>query len=294
MNTSTPANWLDALGQLTPQRTAVLITVMAASGSTPRAAGTRMLVTPEAQYDTIGGGHLEWKVIAMARIWLAETQPDEQAIRKVDIALGPGLGQCCGGAVSLQLERVDHWSEQDYAERIKEFRHARQQLPHLYLFGAGHVGSALVQVLQQVPCRITWVDERDHLFPASLHDGIQTEATDIPEAIVAAAEPDSYFLVMTHHHGLDLRLCEQILKKQDAAWFGLIGSHTKRVKFERRLQDRGLASTALQNMVCPIGIPEIGGKEPGVIAVAVAAQLLQLWSIRNRRQTSPVSQSSVT
>jgi len=276
MNTN--LTWLESLRRLTPADKAVLITVSAARGSTPRGAGTRMLVTANNQYDTIGGGHLEWKAIASARLWLAEAAPINEEPRHLDLSLGPSLGQCCGGALSLRLERVDCWSYADWQNKLLTFQQEQANLPHLYLFGAGHVGAALVNILQQVPCRITWVDERDHLFPAELPENISTEATDTPEAVIAAADKGAYFLVMTHHHGLDLILSEHILRKSDVAWFGLIGSKTKRARFENRLQERGINQAILETMVCPIGIHGINGKEPGVIAVAVAAQLLQLWT----------------
>ncbi|GGC93898.1 xanthine dehydrogenase accessory protein XdhC [Undibacterium terreum] len=279
----TPLDWYNGLMQLPRERHAVLVSITDAAGSTPRTTGSRMLVTPHSQCDTIGGGHLEWKALAMARLWLAEPVVASVAgaaciARTERLALGPSLGQCCGGVVHIALERLDQMSDAEYAAKLLQFQQLQPKLPHLYLFGAGHVGAALVQVLAQVPCRISWVDERDHLFPASLPGNVETEDTDVPEAVIANAEAGSYFLVMTHHHGLDLILSEHILRRTDAAWFGLIGSKTKRVNFERRLQERGIAAGRLQDMVCPIGMPGISGKEPGVIAVAVAAQLLQLWS----------------
>ncbi|MFZ6847614.1 xanthine dehydrogenase accessory protein XdhC [Undibacterium sp. RuRC25W] len=283
---TTSTNWLESLRRLTPADKAVLITVTAVKGSTPRGAGTRMLVTANTQYDTIGGGHLEWKAIASARLWLAETSADATP-RHIDLSLGPSLGQCCGGALSLCLERVDCWSYQDLQHKLHDYQQEQARLPHLYLFGAGHVGTALVNILQYVPCRITWVDERDHLFPTELPDNIITEATDTPEAVISSADKDAYFLVMTHHHGLDLILSEHILRQPDVAWFGLIGSKTKRARFENRLQERGIGQHQRPNMVCPIGVSGISGKEPGVIAVAVAAQLLQLWA--KRPTLSPIA-----
>jgi xanthine dehydrogenase accessory factor len=151
----------------------------------------------------------------------------------------------------------------------------------LYLFGAGHVGAALVRVLAPLPCSIIWIDEREDLFPASLPSNVRTEATDIPEAMVAEAPPQASFLVMTHSHALDQRLAEAILRRERFAWFGLIGSKTKRAQFERRLRERGIPASRLEDMTCPIGIPGIAGKEPAVIAVAVAAQLLQVWQGRS-------------
>ena len=149
---------------------------------------------------------------------------------------------------------------------------------HVMLFGAGHVGAAVVRLLGDLPCRVTWVDEREDLFPPVLPANVVAEATDLPEAVVDEAPAGTSFLVMTHNHALDQRLTEAILRRpahQD--WFGLIGSDTKRKQFEHRLRDRGISRARLDDMVCPIGVPGIKGKEPAVIAVAVVAQLLMVW-----------------
>jgi xanthine dehydrogenase accessory factor len=153
---------------------------------------------------------------------------------------------------------------------------------HLVLFGAGHVGAAIVRALAELPCRVTWVDEREDLFPEHLPANVTVEATDTPETLAEGAAPGASFLVMTHSHALDQRLAEAILKRPsfDEDWFGLIGSHTKRKQFEHRLVDRGVEQARLDAMVCPIGVPGIEGKQPAVIAVAVAAQLLMVWEAR--------------
>ncbi|MCU6434184.1 xanthine dehydrogenase accessory protein XdhC [Undibacterium sp. Jales W-56] len=278
MSTISSQDWLSALQHLPPARQAVLVTIAASRGSTPRGKGTRMLVTATTQYGTIGGGHLEWKALAIARVWLKEAPGQSRSPRHERLALGPSLGQCCGGALELQFDRLDQWNDAEFARHLNDYRQQQAAVPQLYLFGAGHVGAALVKVLSATPCQIHWVDERDHLFPGDAGVNVLCEATDTPEAVIAQAPAGSYFLVMTHHHGLDLRLSEHILQRHDAAWFGLIGSQTKRASFEHRLRERGCSSADLQEMVCPIGLTGITGKEPGVIAVAVAAQLLQLWS----------------
>lgn len=153
---------------------------------------------------------------------------------------------------------------------------------HLMLFGAGHVGAAIVRAMAELPCRITWVDERDDLFPAFVPHNVGIEATDVPEALAAHAAAGTSFLVMTHSHALDQRLAETILRRESPGWFGLIGSHTKRKQFEHRLRERGIPEARLADMVCPIGVSGIEGKEPAVIAVAVAAQLLMLWTQTER------------
>jgi len=282
-----PPSWLAALQQLPPQRYAVLVSVVDSAGSVPRGNGARMLVTQRHQYDTIGGGHLEWQAVQKARAWLDEALPEGMPTsaqpRHERITLGANLGQCCGGVLELRYDRLDAYSNLEYAAFLRELQQQQPALPRLYLFGAGHVARALVQVLEQTPCDIIWIDEREDLFPSNLPAHITIEATDTPEALIAAAPAGSHFLVMTHHHGLDLRLTEQILKRHDlkpndSGWFGLIGSRTKRASFSHRLIEKGIAPSRLQSMVCPIGLPEIQGKEPGVIAVAVAAQLWQVWS----------------
>ena len=149
---------------------------------------------------------------------------------------------------------------------------------HVMLFGAGHVGAAVVRLLADLPCRVTWVDEREDLFPPVLPANVVAEATDLPEAVVDEAPAGTSFLVMTHNHALDQRLTEAILRRPaNQDWFGLIGSDTKRRQFEHRLRDRGISRARLDDMVCPIGVPGIKGKEPAVIAVAVVAQLLMVW-----------------
>ena len=149
---------------------------------------------------------------------------------------------------------------------------------HIVLFGAGHVGHALIALLGRLPCVVQWVDERDELFPDEVAANVQIEATDTPDSIVDDAPPGTYFLVMTHNHALDFSLTARIMRRRDFAYFGMIGSKTKRVKFERRLIDRGVDPERLFEMTCPIGVPGIVDKAPSSIAVAVCAELLQVRS----------------
>jgi xanthine dehydrogenase accessory factor len=151
---------------------------------------------------------------------------------------------------------------------------------HLMLFGAGHVGQAIVAALAPLPVSVTWVDERDDVFgdvPAGLAM-VHTLSVDAPQAEVSLAPPGSFYLVLTHRHDLDLLIIEQILRRGDAGFVGLIGSATKRARFERQLLARGMSQQALTRMQCPIGIPGITGKEPAVIAASVVAQMLVLAS----------------
>ncbi|VXB41580.1 xanthine dehydrogenase accessory protein XdhC [Massilia sp. 9I] len=155
---------------------------------------------------------------------------------------------------------------------------------HLMLFGAGHVGAAIVRALADLPCRVTWVDEREDLFPPTVPANVTVEATDTPEALVENAPQGTTFLVMTHSHALDLSLSHAILSRPGADdWFGLIGSSTKRRQFEHRLRERGIIDARIATMVCPVGIPGIEGKAPAVIAASVAAQLLGFWGAAARQ-----------
>lgn len=152
----------------------------------------------------------------------------------------------------------------------------------VYVFGAGHVGQALVNLLLPLQARIHWIDVRDDVFPAISHPNLQCIATDTPEAEISKAPSDSYFLIMTHNHALDLLLCQELFNRNDFAYFGMIGSKSKRTVFERRLVDRGVPVERLAQLICPIGVSGIVSKEPTAIAVGVAAQLLQVCSAKHQ------------
>jgi xanthine dehydrogenase accessory factor len=244
-------------------RAAVVVQVLAARGSVPREAGTRMLVAADAVLGTIGGGHLELQAIADARALLARGTGRHER----HVALGPSLGQCCGGALDLRHSLLADEDPAAWPLPAPRFT--------LQLYGAGHVGRAIVRVLAGVPCSVEWVDERDAEFPGeTLPPHIRKVCVEPVEAEVAAAPPGCFFLVLTHSHALDLAITQAVLARGDFGFFGLIGSRTKRAKFEARLRERGVDDALLQRMVCPIGLPGLAGKEPGVIAVAAVAQLL--------------------
>jgi len=244
---------------------AIVVEVAAHRGSVPREAGTRMLVSRSTVLGTIGGGHLELQAIEHARRLLR----GEPLRREQQLALGPTLGQCCGGAVTLRYapladSRPDSWTAP--APRFV-----------LQLHGAGHVGRAIVRLLEGIACHVSWVDAREGAFPpepSAPH--IQRVCGEPAEAEVASAPPGACYLVLTHSHALDLAITEAILRRADFAYLGLIGSRTKRARFMHRLEARGIAPDVSSRLACPIGVPGIVGKEPEVIAVAVVAQLLAL------------------
>ncbi|HEX2255982.1 MAG TPA: xanthine dehydrogenase accessory protein XdhC [Afifellaceae bacterium] len=302
---------LDALHRGEP---AVLVHVAAVHGSAPREAGARMLVMAARASGTIGGGELEHQAIRQARELLGAG-----AAALSDRALGPELGQCCGGAVTLAfepfapedcgwLERLAvaaagarplvrtiafgragaferDWQVVDEAPAeetvirrvaggflIREWVNPAGEA--LFLFGAGHVGRAVVRAVEPLGFAVTWVDGRADAFPSDVPAGVRTSSLAMPELAVADAPPGAFYLVMTHSHPLDEEVCATVLGRGDFAFLGLIGSATKRARFLGRLRRRGIAAAALERLTCPIGLPDIKGKEPAVIAASVAADLL--------------------
>ena len=253
---------------------AVRITVLRTRGSVPREAGTWMVVFAQGEWGTIGGGHLEFEAMASARAMLsgdANAQPIEKRF-----VLGPSLGQCCGGEVVVQLAPI---SAQDLPGLQQQ--HHQHQRP-LALFGGGHVGKALVQVLAPLPFAVRWIDSRDEIFPADIAPEVDCEHSNPVHAAVADLAPHSAVLIMSFSHAEDLDVVMACLQRQrqqgDLPYVGLIGSATKWASFRSRLRERGFTEAECDHVTCPIGVPGITGKEPEVIAVAVAAQLLQIPS----------------
>ena len=251
---------------------ACLVQVESTQGSVPRERGAWMAVFGDGQVGTVGGGHLEWLAAERARLML---QKEEQEAQE-RYPLGPKLGQCCGGVVGLRFRSI---SAADSTALRAEL--AEDQAP-VAIFGAGHVGAALVQVLSNLPMHITWVDSRDAAFPSVLPDNVVAEHSDPIDAAVADLAPGSSVFILTHNHQHDLQItqaCLQRLRNRgDLGWVGLIGSATKRASFAHRLAERGFTEAEFDRITCPIGVPGISGKEPEVIAVAAAAQLLQFIS----------------
>ncbi len=330
------AAWIrDALAMLRAGKPAVVVHVAAIRGSAPREAGAAMVVAADAFAGTIGGGQLEFDAQKHARRMLAGK--GGEAI--VNWSLGPELGQCCGGAVTLSFEAlapadlawldrmaeltaspvrsfriaqlsaagpeyrsfvsdrdtedaVPDWAHNAIAAMVQDTRckfvsaydaerghlHIVERINRvvqpLWLFGAGHVGQAVVRALEPLPFDITWIDGREDMFPADTPDGVQTFASAMPELLVDQALPGTFYLVMTHSHPLDEEVCNAVLERGDAGYLGLIGSRTKHVRFLSRLRGRGHSGEALEALTCPVGLPQITGKAPAVVAASIAADLL--------------------
>lgn len=257
-----------AFAWLAAGRAAVVVEVAGFKGSVPRETGTRMLVSAREVAGTIGGGHLELQAIEHARRLLrGEPLRGEQ-----QLALGPTLGQCCGGAVTLRYRTLAASNPASWPPPAPRFT--------LQLYGAGHVGRAIVRLLEAIDCRVSWIDERESEFPSAPNaPHIERLCVEPVQAEVAHAPPGAFYLVLTHSHALDLGVTEAILRRGDFGYLGLIGSKSKRARFLHRLEARGVAAETLARLTCPIGVPGIAGKEPEVIAMAVATQLLQQASI---------------
>ena len=247
----------------------VEIRVKETKGSAPRGAGTRMWVSASETHGTIGGGNLEYTALKVAREMLLSGE----AHRSRKFALGDALGQCCGGAVTLEFTR-------------KEAIEPDPVQMDVALFGAGHVGRELAAILGRLPCRLTWIDPRPDAFPAAVAPNTRVVIEEEPAWMVDEAPAGAFYLVMTHSHALDLEIVERILKRNDVRFVGLIGSETKAAKFRARLKARGIDASRL---VCPIGILK-AGKHPAEVAVSVAAQLIALDSASEAR--APARSSS--
>jgi xanthine dehydrogenase accessory factor len=250
----------------------VRIVVAQVKGSAPREPGACMLVSTEGIEGTIGGGHLEWEAMRAAFELLADVQGPK--VRLWSAILGRELSQCCGGSVQLRLERFTR-ADLPFLRNISGT--VARARPVLWLYGAGHVGQALIRVIADLPIAVTWVDSRAHLLPVDLPENIHAWHTAEPVSAVAKAPMNACHLIMTHDHALDFTLCRAILQRREFAWLGLIGSNSKGAKFRSRLAREGFAPEIIARLVSPIGAGAIASKWPAAIAITVAAQLLQVF-----------------
>lgn len=252
--------------QLDGREPTVVVRVGEALGSTPREEDAAMVVTATEVAGTIGGGRLEWTAIARARAMLREGSQSEC----MDIPLGPAVGQCCGGRVRLELMQADA-----AALAAIEMREREEQAdwPQLFVFGAGHVGTALARALNPLPVIVTVIETRES-YLAGLPDRMRALASADPAAEVRTAPEHAAYVVTTHSHQLDYEITEAALARGDAAYVGMIGSATKRARFGRWFVARGGEAARLATLVCPIGGQGVRDKRPAVIAAFVVAEVL--------------------
>jgi len=248
------SDWLQALTELDAAGTPhVLITQIETLGSTPREMGAKMVVTADLLFDTIGGGSLEFQAAAIARGMLTDGRRGLAIEKSI---LGPDMRQCCGGAVTLLFEPF-------YPARLT-----------LAVFGAGHVAQALMRVLEGVPLRMLWIDERPSVFPPTLPAFVSPRHAADPVSLAATLPAGTHVLVMTHSHERDYQLVRVLAERPDLASLGMIGSATKWARFRHRLADDGLAAERIAAVRCPIGLKGLKGKRPAEIAIGIAAELL--------------------
>jgi xanthine dehydrogenase accessory factor len=312
--------WRRIQESLEKHRRAALVGIIKVEGSAPREVGARMVVQKDAGFfGTIGGGRLEYETLAVAEAALsAETLAASLRVWP----LGPNLGQCCGGSVTTLIETFDagdldrvrelaaaeeagpfvtlsRMTEQGRIARdirdgevggadvrestrqrfVERFGEARKTV---LLFGAGHVGRAVVLALSQLPFSVRWIDSRADQFPGHVPANVMIVRTDAPEREIDATPSGAFALIMTHSHPLDYSIAAAALRRADLGFVGLIGSATKRARFASQAQKLGISEQQIARLVCPIGLPDIRDKEPSIIAAAVAAQLL----IERERATS--------
>ena len=300
-------SWLaKALTSLDDGQDIVLVTVTATKGSSPRNHGSQMLVTKAGIWQTIGGGALEFDVMARARKMLASDDDNWQR-QHMTVILGPDMGQCCGGQMSLLLEKFTAKQVGVLAALAQEACHGQmlahplesgvplrlqsalsssdeavfmapimpRQMP-LFIYGAGHVSRALIPRLDGLGFDIFLVDIETARFADNLGDNLQKLLAKAPEKIALRAPKRAAHLVMTHSHSLDEAICLQLLMRGDFAYLGLIGSKSKRARFTKRLAAAGVSPAMLDRLISPIGIRDIKGKSPAHVALSIAADLA-IW-----------------
>jgi xanthine dehydrogenase accessory factor len=310
-------DWIDAAcGLLRLEPAIVRVTVAETRGSSPRECGATILVTARDMWGTIGGGNLEWQAIEQARRWLREGRIP--AAMLVEQRLGPDLAQCCGGVVTLWMERLPQAGLSALEKLLESGRmggptairtvlragrvervacdapgvdcqlrrgiegmelleRCRDAAMPLWLFGTGHVGQAVVRMLEDLPLfDVNCVDSRPALLPRPRGAHIRARCVAEPVEAVPQAMPGTAWLVMTHDHELDYQICTAVLARGDARWLGLIGSASKAARFRSRLAREGFTPEQIRRLCSPVGITSVPGKLPAAIAVSIVAQLLTL------------------
>ncbi|THV24740.1 xanthine dehydrogenase accessory protein XdhC [Peteryoungia ipomoeae] len=250
---------------LASQAPIVLVEIAEARGSTPRDAGTMMLVSPSAIWGTIGGGQLEFMAIENARQCL-----EDGGAAVMEIPLGPEIGQCCGGRTTLTFSTVTPARAGALKER---WRRETLRDPSVYLFGAGHVGLALASALAPLPLSVSVVETRAEAL-SGLPPTCATRHVAMPEAVVAEIPPGGAAVILTHDHALDFLIAREALSRHDLGYVGMIGSKTKRATFAAYLEREGGDRQSIEKLVLPIGGSTVRDKRPEVIAAMVTAELL--------------------
>ena len=248
----------------------ILAKIINTKGSVPRNENVKMAISSFEEYGTIGGGELEFQIIKKSRDLLNNNKKNKNI---VDLPLGPALGQCCGGYVKIQLIKYKNGNilikENDLINEIIENN------LNLYIFGAGHVSKALISKIEGVGFNVFVVDSRENFISKIKQSHVVPIFSKDNNIIIKNAPSNAYYLIMTHSHKIDLDICSLILNKNNFSFIGLIGSKTKKNRFSKRLADYGFSKNLIEKIECPIGIENIKGKEPDIIAISIIARLLE-------------------
>jgi xanthine dehydrogenase accessory factor len=264
------ALWASVVKALETGGTCVHVEVTKVEGSAPREAGATLVVTPQGNTGTIGGGALEWQALKTATSLLG------QPFGKITTThtLGPDLGQCCGGRVTLETTVYSKLELDEVRQRAAQSPPA-SSWRNVAIFGAGHTGLAVMYALTPLPFYRRWIDSRPGAFPGTPFPNATTITTEDAVSELAKLPDGSFVLVFTHSHALDFEIVDAALRNDRIPFVGLIGSQTKRERFERRLRQAGISDEALARLACPVGLASIKSKHPSAIAAGIAAQLLE-------------------
>lgn len=303
--------WLQQLSELqatlSTQQHGVMVTVARVRGSAPREVGARMWVTNDTVRGTIGGGELEYQCQAISKALLNDDNVDNAFVR--NFPLGSNCGQCCGGVVDVLFETFNatpfDWQQQvnealalgqsgylttslseDAGYKIFKkndpgsskttmVEHIQPATAAIAIFGTGHVGTALVNILTQTSYQVICIDNRPQQLPLDASSNIQSTYQKQPATYVNALPANAACVVMTHSHALDFDICASMLKRDDLSFYGLIGSQSKRQRFNRLFRQAELDEVQINRLTCPVGDTAVTSKRPGDIAITIAAQLLR-------------------
>ena len=262
-------DWLSACQSLEEEGKAYcIITIVAQTGSLPRGTGSKMIVSRSEQFDTLGGGGLEFEVISKAREGLVERQSNGNA-SPIDIerfGLAADFGQCCGGATQVMFEYIN------------------TALPRIVIFGAGHVCQALTSIIKELPCHLVVIDSRESWLKKVAQQGVSTLLNEKPSDVIASLSKQSNIVIMTHEHSLDFEIARVAMERQCFPFIGLIGSKSKQKSFVVRFKEQLTNISLLDQLTCPVGDLSIKGKLPMQVAVSISVQLMALFEAQNPRQ----------
>lgn len=268
-------------GFLAREHRVVIVEVTVAKGSTPRDEGTFMLVAPTEIHGTVGGGQLEYDAIENARKMLADAGGEA----RLDIPLGPEIGQCCGGRVELTFTFADAQAREALEARLAE---EERRKPQVWVFGAGHVGRALADALTMLPLNIFVVEARQSELD-QLTSEVHHRLAALPEALVADIPPGSAVVIVTHDHALDFLIGQEALARTDLAYVGMVGSTSKRASFLHHLERQGIDRSAADRLVLPIGGTAVDDKRPEVIAAMTASEVLLAFAAWRQKGDAPAA-----